>query len=314
MIDDKKEQYSFFDCSSEIENLTNEDITNYNSSDFIIIGIPYDGFTTQSLGVTSNAPNTIRKISYDLSIMSESHHNITKLKMVDIGDIKLGKLKELKLNKDLIPIFLGGNHAITLDCYKVVNELHKPKEVIMISFDAHLDFYDDWFGVKKTHCTVMKRINEIVRDNMVVIGARDIDLPEYEEADKVDLKYLTMKELYDAKIKENIPIQKKFEKFISDTFQLDFSNKDKDKKKEIYISIDLDVFDPSIAPATGYPIPGGLDYRTMIYFLEFLTANFKVVGADFVEYAPNLDIPSKITGFLMAKLISEFIVMLEKQK
>jgi agmatinase len=79
------------------------------------------------------------------------------------------------------------------------------------------------------------------------------------------------------------------------------------KIKHLYVSIDIDVFDPSTAPATGYAIPGGLTYRDMWQILKAITKNFDIVGFDLVEVAPNLDIPSNLTSNLAAKLISEFI-------
>jgi agmatinase len=65
------------------------------------------------------------------------------------------------------------------------------------------------------------------------------------------------------------------------------------------------VLDPSVAPATGYPIPGGLQYRDLYFGIEYLCKIFDVIGLDLVEFAPNLNMKNNMTGFLCAKLISE---------
>ena len=77
--------------------------------------------------------------------------------------------------------------------------------------------------------------------------------------------------------------------------------------KEIYISIDIDVFDPSIAPGTGYAIPGGFSYREIWKILKELTKKFNILALDLVEVSPNLDLKNYLTCNLGAKLIIEFI-------
>ncbi|MBD3350077.1 MAG: arginase, partial [Candidatus Lokiarchaeota archaeon] len=84
-------------------------------------------------------------------------------------------------------------------------------------------------------------------------------------------------------------------------------------KKMLYVSIDIDVFRPETAPATGYPMPGGLDYKDVHDLLEKVSHYFQIIGFDLVEYAPNLDLKNEMTGILCAKIISEFIASIYKE-
>jgi agmatinase len=182
--------------------------------------------------------------------------------------------------------------------------------VLYISFDAHLDFYDEWNGNKEAHCTITKRIFDLEYmndDSVFVIGARDIDLLEISLSKKNELKYTTMLEYS----KSSLP----FVKFIQNFFSKGLKDStDEKSKRKAYISIDIDVLDPSVAPATGYPIPGGLQYRELIFGIEYLSKIFNVVGLDLVEYAPNLDMKNLMTGFLGAKLISESMAHIKINK
>ncbi|MHA1821571.1 MAG: arginase family protein [Promethearchaeota archaeon] len=201
-------------------------------------------------------------------------------------------------------------------------------------FDAHLDFYDEWEGNKYSHCTVTKRVAElgnIKSNNILVIGVRDIDLPEKDLANKYGLKYLTGYEIYKKANKKRVNYAEIINKFIRDRTigteiieggKMDEENNGKNNRKNIsklkgvkpraYISIDLDVFDPSQAPATGYPIPGGIRFNDMLDVFEYITRQFNIIGIDLVEYAPNLDGKDMRTAFFCAKLLLEIMMIIKK--
>ncbi|GAF87881.1 unnamed protein product, partial [marine sediment metagenome] len=82
---------------------------------------------------------------------------------------------------------------------------------------------------------------------------------------------------------------------------------EKSNVEDIHISIDIDVLDPSIAPGTGYAIPGGFTYRELWQILRKLAENINIIGFDLVEVSPSLDLPNNITSKLAAKLIIELI-------
>ncbi|MHA2326791.1 MAG: arginase family protein, partial [Promethearchaeota archaeon] len=83
---------------------------------------------------------------------------------------------------------------------------------------------------------------------------------------------------------------------------------------KLYVSIDIDALDPSIAPGTGYAIPGGFSYREMWKILKVVAANFNIIGFDLVEVAPNLDLANKMTSILAVKLIIEFMHFIKSHK
>ncbi len=291
MVDDA----CFMDFSSEID----------ENTEFIIIGIPIDGEMTQNRGICTDAPNIIRKISLDLSLTSEDGTDLNSLHIVDLGNMssKRGNHLSQVIRKapDAIPILVGGSHFISKIGIDAIKEDLSLEDLHFISLDAHLDCYDEWKGKKFTHCTVTRRIFEKLGSKpelVYVIGARDIDLPEIEWAKKVGLNYLRMNEIQDnADLKINAL----------------FSEKN-GEKPPVYLSVDIDVFDPTVAPATGYAIPGGITYRDYLHILEQITENFELVAVDFVEYSPELDLPNKMTAFLVAKLIIETANMLKKKK
>ena len=84
--------------------------------------------------------------------------------------------------------------------------------------------------------------------------------------------------------------------------------------KSLYVSIDIDVLDPSIAPGTGYAIPGGFSYRELWQILKLISQNFNIFGLDLVEVSPNLDTANNLTLNVAAKLLTEFISFIEQNK
>ncbi len=281
----------FFDFPSEPK----------ENTEFIIIGIPFDGEMTQQRGKCQTAPDEIREISLDLSLTSEDGMDLNKLRIVDLGDISedMDKFIPLLLKKapQAIPIFIGGSHSITFYTVNAFIQEKKIKNLNYISLDAHLDCYNEWKGSKYVHCTVTRRVYEMIGsepDKVGVIGVRDIDLPEIEWSQKEKFRYLRMQDLNNL-----------YTEFLPPSSEI---------KPPLYLSIDIDVFDPSVAPATGYPIPGGITYREYLKILDEILKHYTIVGLDFVEYSPDLDSQNKMTAFLVAKIIIETLVRIKKEK
>jgi arginase family enzyme len=128
--------------------------------------------------------------------------------------------------------------------------------------------------------------------NLFIVGVRDIDIPELELVKQEKLEYLKAYQLSDG-INNYIDAIINFYK--------------KSDIKYLYVSIDIDALDPSIAPGTGFAMPGGFSYREIWMILKSLVEYFDIIGFDLVEVAPNLDLENKITCNLAAKLIIEFI-------
>ena len=181
------------------------------------------------------------------------------------------------------PVMLGGEHSVTLGAVRAVYK--KYKDLYIIQFDAHADLRDDYLGVKNSHACVMRRCHEMVGDGHIYqFGIRSGDREEFRFADK----------------------HTKMNKFNLDGI-------DKAVKelagKNVYLTIDMDVLDPSVFPGTGTPEHGG------VQFMELLEAVFKlkelnIVAADINELSPHYD-PSGISTAAACKLLREILLMLE---
>ncbi len=290
----------FFDFSNNI----NED------TQFVIFGIPWDYLTSIDLPNSSIAPERIRNVTNDIGWTTELGDHITKLKVVDVGDVNIERVnieQNLKViknyindlytkNGNIIPIMIGGDHFCSFPVIKSIGDhFNKKEEFGVLIFDAHLDFYQEWDKGVYSHATLTHRIYDldyINNKNLFIVGARDIDIPELELVKQDGLEYLSAHQLLEG-------LNNYIEKII-DFFK-------KSGIKYLYISIDIDALDPSIAPGTGFAMPGGFSYRELWQILKSITENFEVIGFDLVEVAPNLDLENRMTCNLAAKLIIELI-------
>ncbi|MCK4369681.1 MAG: arginase family protein, partial [Candidatus Lokiarchaeota archaeon] len=135
--------------------------------------------------------------------------------------------------------------------------------------------------------------------NLLVVGTRDIDIPELELAESENIEYISAYHLIEG-------LENYIEKIIG-FFK-------KSSIKYLYVSIDIDALDPSIAPGTGFAIPGGFSYRELWKILKEISKNFEIIGFDLVEVAPNLDLDNKMTCNLAAKVIIELISFISNNK
>ncbi len=292
---------NFFDFGEKI----NKD------TEFVIFGIPWDYLTSIEAPNSAIAPQKIREVSDNLALTSEMGFKIPKIKVVDIGDVYIEpknvekNLKEIENyvksiydeKKDIVSVMIGGDHFCTYPVVKVIgNNLKKKNNFGVLIFDSHLDLYEEWDKGVYSHATVSHRIYDIDfinNRNLLIVGTRDIDIPELDIANKEKITYLNAYKLTEIGLSEYIKI---IIKFFKDS---DINN--------LYVSIDIDALDPSIAPGTGFAIPGGFSYREIWIILRELTKNFNIRAFDVVEVAPNLDNANNMTCNLAAKLIIEFI-------
>jgi len=280
-------------------------------TEFVIFGIPWDYLTSIEAPNSAIAPQRIREVSDNLALTSEMGFKIPKINVVDIGDVNIEpknvekNLKEIENyviriydeKKDVVLVMIGGDHFCTYPIVKVIgSNLKKKNNFGVLVFDSHLDLYEEWDKGVYSHATVSHRIYDmdfINNRNLLIVGTRDIDIPELDIANKEKITYLNAYKLTEIGLNEYIKIIIKF-----------FKDSD---IKNLYVSIDIDALDPSIAPGTGFAIPGGFSYREIWIILRELTKNFNIRGFDLVEVAPNLDNANNMTINLAAKLIIEFI-------
>ncbi len=291
---------NFFDFDNKI----NED------TQFVIFGIPWDYLTSIDLPNSSIAPERIRNVTNDIGWTTELGYLINKFKVADVGDIVIEE-KDVKKNlsviknyindlysknENLIPIMIGGDHFCSFPVIKTVGELFRKKDQFgVLIFDAHLDFYQEWDRGVYSHATLTHRVYDldyINNNNLFIVGVRDVDIPELEIVKQEKIEYLNAYQLSEG-------LNNYIDKIIN------FYNKS--GIKYLYTSIDIDALDPSIAPGTGFAMPGGFSYRELWMILRSLAENFEIIGFDLVEVAPNLDLKNKMTCNLAAKIIIEFI-------
>jgi len=297
----------FFDFDKDIK----------KDTQFVIFGIPWDYLTSIDLPNSSIAPEKIRNVTNDIGWTTELGDHITKFKVVDVGDVIIERVnveKNLKTiknfleniykkNERIIPIMIGGDHFCSYPVIKSVGDNFRKKEEFgVLIFDAHLDFYQEWDKEVYSHATISHRIFDfdyIDNKNLLVVGTRDIDIPELEIAESENIEYFSAYQLIEGLDNYIIKIKNFFKK----------SN-----IKYLYVSIDIDALDPSIAPGTGFAIPGGFSYRELWKILKEISENFEIIGFDLVEVAPNLDLKNKMTCNLAAKLLIELISFVSNKK
>ncbi|QGU96613.1 agmatinase [Clostridium bovifaecis] len=268
----------------------------YDESKIVVFGAPFDGTTSFRPG-TRFAPDVMRSESYGLETYSPYFDkDLTEINVFDAGDLEFGfgnTEKVLKMIKeftqgivadDKIPFMIGGEHLVSYPAVEAVFE--KYKDLRIIHFDAHTDLRDEFKGERLSHATVLKRIWDFVGDGkMYHFGIRSGDGEEFRWAEKhVKLTKFNTDGLEDA-IKE-----------IGD--------------HPVYITIDLDVLDPSVFPGTGTPEAGGISFHEMMDAILAMQ-NLNVVGADVVELSPHYD-PSGVSNAVACKIVRELALAIYK--
>lgn len=261
----------------------------YEESKIVMLGMPYDCTCSNRAG-TRFGPQAARLESIGIETYSVYFDSeMEDLNFYDAGDLEYpfgNAQKALDITEENVDCIyndgkkllgVGGEHLITLASVKSV--LKKYDNVAVIQFDAHTDLRKQYLGEKLTHSGVMYQIAKLIGfENIAQIGLRS---GEKEEFDLVK-KYSTLKTK-----KEEL---------------------DKFKDKNIFLTIDLDVLDPSLMSGVGTPEAGGLTYLELMEWIKYLK-NFNIVGADIMELAPDVDI-TKTSTATCCKLIREVLNLL----
>ncbi len=282
-----------------------------SNTEFIILGIPID-CTSAKPTDSRNGPDKIREASNQFADYTELGFDLNQAIIFDAGDVKvrneknqiesdLGEidkvLNSFESAKSACLIGLGGDHFITYPMFR--NLLRKNKNLGIISFDAHLDLYNTWYESPFSNATVMRRITELPEfdlKNFAYMGIRDVDIEELEFSNERRIPFIKAHEITDNNVHS--------------MFNKNLQDLKRNKVKQLYVSIDIDVLDLSFAPGTGYRIPGGLSYRVLWNCLKTLANDFSIVGFDVVEVSPGMDI-ADLTSIHAARLILEFIGMIK---
>ena len=262
---------------------------NYASSDIVMLGMPFDGTVSYRSG-SRFAPEQIRLASWGLEDYSPRFDkHLEDVNFHDVGDLEfpLGNTyKSLDLieenveqiYKDGKRVFgIGGEHLVTLPEIKAVSKFYK--DLAIIHFDAHTDLREEYLGEEMSHSAVIRHASKIVGpENIKQIGIRS-----------------GMKEEWEFMKKHNTLIH-------------EYSGLDELKGKKVFVTVDLDVLDPSVMSGTGTPESGGMQFNELMGWFEYLK-DFDIVGADVVELAPDYD-TSGVSTAVATKVIRELLMVM----
>jgi len=279
---------------------------NLENVDVAIIGAPLDQGVMDRPG-TRFGPRALREASqmwgaflqpergmYDVEL---NQFILKDTRIIDYGDVTVvPTLCEMNLdaitheirklvNRKIFPIVLGGDHSISFAVVKAFKNV----KMIVVQFDSHLDFLDDSSGLSISHANPMKRIAELESvENITQIGIRGFGNPVFmaDAAKKAGSKIITA----ETAMKQG----------------LDWVIDQVPEAENIYVTIDIDVIDPSQAPGTGTPEPGGFTYLQMREMLRKLPYKGKIIGFDVVEVNPLYD-PCQLTAQIAVRLIIDLL-------
>lgn len=254
----------------------------YDRAKIVIFGAPFDGTTSYRPG-TRFAPAKIRAESYGIETYSPyQDKDLEDCGIFDGGDLDLPfgnteRVLEMTenyaaevLTDGKIPIMTGGEHLLTLGAVRAA--LKKYPDLNIIQFDAHADLREDYLGERLSHACVLRRCHELVGDGKIFqFGIRSGERSEFEFAKKH-----TCLHKFDL---ETLP---------------DICSKL--RGKNVYFTIDLDVLDSSVFPATGTPEAGGINFNELISGIITVCGLTNVIAADINELSPPYDVSGASTA------------------
>lgn len=275
-------------------NFCGDERSDFNECKVVVLPVPYDSTTSYNPGAR-NGPHAIIQASrnlewYDVELRGSP------------GDIGIFTLDELEpsmkspeetiarveeaiteiLEKGKFPVVIGGEHSVSLGAIRSVNAAYE--NISVLQLDAHADLRDKYEGTKYNHACVMRRARELC--NVVQVGIRSMSEEEALYVEDEGIRLFMADEILERR-----------EGLLEEVLEMLSDN--------VYITVDVDVFDPSYLPATGTPEPGGLGWYDVLSILRPVFGRRRVVGFDVVELSP---IPGDVSSdFLVAKLIYKMV-------
>jgi agmatinase len=274
--------------------------SDYRRAKFAVLPIPYDSTTSFQTG-TREGPSAIIRASQQVELFDEELEG----EYYKIGIATLDRLlpnmagpqamhegvfqaarRVVRDGKTIVG--LGGEHSITSGLVRAVMGKHKKLSILQI--DAHLDLRNEWEGTPYSHASAMRRCLDLGA-SLVSVGIRNVSMEEHQFLRRADSARCKSVELISAR-----------QAHMDDDWMDRALNSLGEK---VYVTIDIDGFDPAYAPGTGTPEPGGLDWYQVTGLLRLAAAEKTIVGMDVVEVMP---IPGQaVTEFLAARLIYKLI-------
>jgi len=262
----------------------------YDSSNIVMIGLPFDGTVSYRSG-SRFAPEQIRLASWGLEEYSPRFDKeLSDCNFRDAGDLEfplgntVGSLNLIKENVEQIykdgkkVLGIGGEHLVTYPEIEAISKVYGD-DLAIVHFDAHTDLRREYLGEELSHSAVIRLCTKFVKpENLKQIGIRS-----------------GLKEEWDFMGVNNTLCKK-------------YSDLDSLKNKKIFVTVDLDVLDPSVMSGTGTPESGGFSFNELMGWFEYLK-DFDIIGADVVELAPDYDTSGCSTA-VATKVIRELLMIM----
>ena len=271
--------------------------SDYPSADIVLFGAPYDSTTSFRPG-TRFGPAAMRSESFGIETYSPyQDRDLEEIRVHDAGDLELpfgapdralDMIEEKAaaiLDDGKVPFLLGGEHLVTLGSVRAAAK--RFPDLRIIHFDAHADLRDDYLGVTLSHACVMRRCHDLLGDGRIwQFGIRSGTREEFAfmKAGHVVTEPFTLKTLPQVSFPEGTPV---------------------------YLTVDMDVLDPSEFPGTGTQEAGGVRFTELLAALRDVLARFRVIALDNVELSPPLDSTGRSTA-LACKLLREELLALSR--
>jgi agmatinase len=267
-----------------------DDLCHFDTAKVVVLPVPYDGTSTWVKGA-EKGPEALLEASanmelYDIETDSEVHKigihtseaitvNTSPEEMVEAVYKRVSQI----YRKKKFPVVIGGEHSVSIGAMKASYEHFD--DLTVLQFDAHADLRKTYEGSPYNHACVMARAAEM--GHIVQVGIRSMSVEEREDIQPDRI-------FYADRLRDN------------KNFMFDLLNK---LTKNVYITIDLDVFDPSVMPSTGTPEPGGMRWYALIETLQRVSEHTNIVGFDVVELCPNKN--NRSPDFIAAKLVYQLL-------
>lgn len=267
-----------------------ECISDFERSAIHILPVPYDATSTWLKG-SEKGPGALFDASVNLEFydietgLDIRERGIFTLKPPDIGNSPEEMVDSVRnsvgaiIDSGRFPVIVGGNHSVSIGSIQAFALRYPGMTVLQL--DAHTDLRDEYLGSKFNHACSMARAREVA--SLVQVGIRSMCSEELPNATMENIFFAHQlhrdKSLYESALQK--------------------------LSGNLYITIDLDVFDPSIMPSTGTPEPGGLLWYDVMDFLGRVAASCKIIGFDIVELCPSES--NKAPDFMAARLLYQFL-------
>lgn len=276
-----------------------DSLCNYDNTFFTVLPIPYDATTSYRSG-TRLGPRAIIEASQNMELFDEQFHiDVSDRGICTLDPMILSKsdparmveqirsLTETILADDKFVLALGGEHSISIGT--IAAYYRKFPKLNVLQIDAHLDLRDSYEETPYNHACVMRRVIE--RCPRVAVGIRSFSQEEHEFLKTTELETFFMSD-----IRNNV------------SWIRDVCNS---LSSPVYITIDLDGFDPSVCPGVGTPEPGGLSWFQVIDLLKKIADHHQIVGADIVELIPDTN--NVVSEFAAARLAYKIMCLTTMQ-